>query len=229
VEKLPGVGHATREALARLNIQTIGALRALPRGSLQQMFGAHGLILFDRCRGRDTAAVTEKEVPKTISRETAFHRETDAPAEVEAMLYYLVERAARTMRSLGLACRRVEARLRYSDYRAETGGVTLLDAASDDTRLFDEALALTRRLWTRRASLRFVGVTLSRFQRASQRQSTLFDQPADARRHRLCACLDELRARFGHAAIVAGKSVELLGKLRQDSYGYVLRTPCLAK
>jgi len=41
--------------------------------------------------------------------------------------------------------------------------------------------------------------------------------------------LDAIRDRFGHAAVVVGKSIELLGHLEQNDYGFVLRTPSLTK
>ena len=41
--------------------------------------------------------------------------------------------------------------------------------------------------------------------------------------------LDAIRDRWGHAAIVTGKSIELLGDLEQNDYGFVLRTPSLTK
>jgi hypothetical protein len=53
--------------------------------------------------------------------------------------------------------------------------------------------------------------------------------PNRDRRGHLADALDELRGRFGFSAITAGRSVDLLGRLRQDSNGYVLRTPCLTK
>ena len=35
--------------------------------------------------------------------------------------------------------------------------------------------------------------------------------------------------RYGHAAVVTGESIDLLGRLRQNDYGFVLRTPSLTK
>ncbi len=41
--------------------------------------------------------------------------------------------------------------------------------------------------------------------------------------------LARFRDRWGHGAIVTGKSIELLGTLQQNDYGFVLRTPSLTK
>jgi hypothetical protein len=38
-----------------------------------------------------------------------------------------------------------------------------------------------------------------------------------------------VRDRYGHAVVVSGRSLHLLGTLPQDRYGFVLRTPSLTK
>jgi hypothetical protein len=41
--------------------------------------------------------------------------------------------------------------------------------------------------------------------------------------------MDRVRERYGHSALVDGRSLRLLGSLEQDGEGFVLRTPCLTK
>jgi hypothetical protein len=78
-----------------------------------------------------------------------------------------------------------------------------------------------------------VGVVVSSLSRKDAGQLSLFaaDRVAEReeRQERLAAAVDDVRRRFGFAAITAGRSVDLLGKLRRDANGYVLRTPCLTK
>ena len=93
VEQLAGVGHAYAEVLRSMNLRTIGDMRVLPIDVLEALFGANGRLLFERCRGRDTAPVSEREIPLTISRETSFHRDTADRVEIEGMLEYLLGRA----------------------------------------------------------------------------------------------------------------------------------------
>lgn len=241
VRQLPGVGRVRSALLNRLNIHTIGDLRAVSRRGLAALFGADGHLLYDRCRGRDTRAVTADpentvvEVPRTISRETTFHRETAAPDEIEGMLHYLTERAARTVRRLGARTRRVEVRIRYPDHKNRSGGTTLAAPTDLDSEIFETALARYRALHTRRVALRLVGVALTRMSLAGGvRQPGLFETaspggPASLRRPALYSALDRIRTRYGHGAVVAGRSLELLHSLRQDDYGYILRAPSLTK
>ena len=57
----------------------------------------------------------------------------------------------------------------------------------------------------------------------------LFTGPDRLRRRSLYGAVDRIRDRWGHAAVVMGPSVDLLGRLQQNDYGFVLRTPSLTK
>src|SRR6266545_425164 len=62
IEQLAGVGHAHARTLRSMNLHTIGDLRVLPVDVLVALFGVNGHLLYERCRGRDTAPVTEREI-----------------------------------------------------------------------------------------------------------------------------------------------------------------------
>jgi hypothetical protein len=57
----------------------------------------------------------------------------------------------------------------------------------------------------------------------------LFEHEQCLRDRRLHSAVDSIRDRWGHAAVVSGKSIELLGEMEQNDYGFVLRTPSLTK
>jgi DNA polymerase-4 len=227
-DDIPGVGPRTAALLARFNVRTVRDLRALPRDTLIRLFGRTGDALYDRARGLDTRPVSPREVPKSISRETAFHRETADPVEIRAMLSYLLERALKTARELSLAARTVSVKLAYADFQREDGRVRLPFPTDLDADALPPALALFSRLYARRVALHSVGVALSGLTLLVARQPNLFEPERD-RRARLADALDAVRGKFGFSSITAGKAIALLGKLRQDSNGYVLRTPCLTK
>ncbi len=229
IEDLPGVGHATAARLRALNVTTVGALRAFSREHLTALFGVRGEALHERAQGRDSRVVHEAEVPRSISRETSFHEATSDPVEHRAMLYYLVERAARTMRELGLAARTVAVKVRYTDDVSEEARSTFREGVATDAKLFDAACALVQRVKTRRVALHLVGVALSGFVVEGGEQ---LDWTAGARAPHardLCEGLDDVRHRYGHAAVVVGPSIGLMGKLKRDAHGFVLRTPSLTR
>jgi DNA polymerase-4 len=230
VSTLPGVGRAIGRELAKLNVQTIGDLRAFPAETLVRMFGAPGRALHERARGRDTRPVEAREIPESVSRETAFHEPVADPRDVEGMLYYLLERATRHARGLGLSARTIEVWVDFEASGRERRARTLPSPSDQDAVWFAVARRVLRGLLLeRREALRRVGVALSRFHAGALAQGDLFDAAGSVERDRLTHSLDTVRARFGHAAVVAGPSVRLLGKLSRDRNGFVLRTPSLTK
>lgn len=226
--KLPGVGPKTARILEDMNVRTVMDLRRLPRRTLHAMFGRRGEVLYERCRGRDAEVLRPAVLPKTISRETTFHKPTAEPAKIHGMLQYLLERAMRTMRGLDLLTGAVEVAIRYDDWKQRVGRRTLVEPTADDGEAFETVLDLLARLHTRRVALRHVGVVLSRFSPRGT-QATLFDPPRQQRAREIYRAIDSIRDKWGHAAIVTGKSVELLGDLEQNDYGFILRTPSLTK
>jgi len=229
IEKLLGAGPKTAEKLRDMNIHTVGGLRALPRGILRSMFGQRGEVLYERCRGRDVQAVGHgTPAPKTISRETTFHQPTCDRREIRGMLYYLLERAMRTVRLTGLLARCVELSIRYDDFKEIAARRSLSAPAADDAEVFQAVSGMLDRLYRRRVALRHVGIVLSQFSPKGA-EGNLFEPLARSRRRSLYAAVDKIRDRWGHAAVVSGKSIELLGRLQQNDYGFVLRTPSLTK
>ncbi len=229
IEQLAGVGHAHARTLRSMNLRIIGELRALPIGTLEALFGAPGRLLFERCRGRDTAPVMAREVPVSLSRETSFHEDTSDPHIVEGMLEYLVGRACRACRERGLSPRTVAVRLRWSDGEWAEQARTLAQPSAVDPVVLALARDVLSRLDTRRVTLHALGVVLSQFVSGAAEQGALFDEREAGRRAALFEALDDVRGAFGHGAVLSGRALHLKGRVRQDRYGLVLRTPSLTQ
>lgn len=229
IEQLMGVGHTHARTLRSMNLKTIGDLRALPAQVLQALFGAPGRLLYERCRGRDTAAVHSREIPQSISRETSFHRDTADPVEIEGMLDYLVGRACRTARELDLKPRTVAVRLRYADGAGADQARGLAAPSSVDPIVLEAALRLMRRLFVRRVALHNVGLTLSGFVTGAAEQASLFDGARAGKQDALLEAFDHVRDSYGHGVLVSGRALHLKDRLAQDKHGFVLRTPSLTK
>ncbi|HUU21615.1 MAG TPA: DNA polymerase IV [Phycisphaerae bacterium] len=228
IDKLLGVGRKTESRLTDMNIRTVADLRRLPREMLRGMFGARGEMLHERCRGRDPELIRPHRLPRTISRETTFHRPTRDADEIRGMLFYLLERAMRTVRAGGLRTRHVELSIRYDDFRGDSAGRSLPEPTEVDDDVFAVVAEMLCRLHRRRVALRHVGIVLSQFTRRDE-AGELFTGPDRLRRRSLYTAVDRIRDRWGHAAVVMGPSADLLGRLRQNDYGFVLRTPSLTK
>jgi DNA polymerase-4 len=229
VERVAGVGHAHAKTLRSMNVRTAGELRVLPVETLERLFGAPGRLLHERCRGRDTAVVSEREVPLSISRETSFHRDTADLREIEGMLEYLAGRACRTARELGIRPRTVAVRLRHADGESLERARSLPQPSDADPVVLALALGTLARLFTRRVALHQVGLALSNFSRAGGEQGALFEEREAGRRAALYRAFDGVRAAFGHGVLVSGRALHLKGRIPEDEHGFVLRTPSLTK
>jgi len=228
IGKLPGVGHKTARKLADMNIRTAGQLRALSRDVLGSMLGRRGQTLYERCRGRDPQVLRPVAMPSTISRETTFHKPTCDRNEIRAMLFYLLERAMRAVRQASLTVGRVELSIRHDDWKQLATRRTLPQPTSAEYEAFRVVEEMLAQMFRRRVALRHVGIVLSGFSRAAG-GAVLFEPRQEASRRRLCVALDAIRNRYGHAAVVAGESISLMGRLERNDYGFVLRTPSLTK
>ncbi len=259
IRDLPGIGPKTHRVLEQLNIHTVAELRELPAAALTALFGLNGRAIYERSRGDDFRAVEERELPKTLSRETAFHEPTDRPAEIEGVLHYLIERGARSLRERDLEAGGIGVKLNYTDGRYAKRRERLDPPTQRDSILFQSAKSLWRALHERRVALYRIGIWFDRIRfRPHYQQPGLFDASFEAREENppgtitsgqgpastsleadretpLLRSIDEIRHRYGHSALVTGKSLHLLVSsdnspgLRRDRNGFILRTPCLTK
>jgi DNA polymerase-4 len=207
VEHLPGVGYRTRRLLEHFAIRTVGDLRRASREVLFASFGRLGLVLHDRARGIDEQEVRptwiagprgelRRRAPRSIRRDSTFEPEEGARERIEAMLAYLVDRAAHKLRAHGLHVATLEVHVRYVDTRppslsrarresregpaenATRRARRTLPRPTDSTdELWRVAREALRSLPRRRALVKRVGIELSNFSSAPGWQTTLFSDP----------------------------------------------------
>jgi len=230
VGDLPGVGRATSEKLDAFNIRTVAELAGLSDSILQRLFGrVRGARLHMAAAGVDPSPVRPPTGPKSIGRETTFAHDTAEPAVIEGMLHYLTERAAGALRREGMLAARLAVKIRYANFDTHVAAAGLPAPTSHDRVLYECALALLRRQYTRRMGLRLVGVTLCALVPAHFIPADLFARDEDDRRDRMYKSIDRVRERFGFGALVTGRSIDLLGVIEHDERGFHLRTPALTR
>ncbi len=229
ISELHGVGRKRKDFFRKMNIRTIRDLRMLPRRSLKSMFGASGDYLADSCRGIEAGIPEYGGLPSSISRETTFHVDTSDRQYATAMLWYLIERASSAMRNHFLETRCIEVRIRYSDFKNVRRSCRLTEYSCRDAELFRTAERMFHALYTRRVTLRYIGITLTSFRRASHDTQLLLFEP-DPPPYRLYESVDRVREKYGYSALAGGRSIDLLKKLtRNRNRGFTLRTPSLTQ
>jgi DNA polymerase-4 len=221
-----GIGRKTTELLRQINVTRVKHLKRFPVKYLETVFGKSAYLIHERLRGR--APYVPALLPKSISRETSFARDTIDLDEVLSVLYYLTERACRTARGLGVVPRRIQAKIRYGDGESGSASEGLSGAVVLDAAVFTIAKSLLLRLY-RRCRAHLVGVALTGLVPVRDIQQVLYPDRDHDRFGTLYGTLDEIRSRFGHSSVIAGRSINLINRLERDSYGYILRTPSLTK
>jgi DNA polymerase-4 len=213
VERLWGVGPVTARRLHGVGITTVGQVAELGEEVLVSLLGrAAGRQLYALARNRDPRPVRARRRRGSIGAQRALGRSATSLDQVDASLAGLVDRVARRMRVAGRTGRTVVLRLRFDDFSRATRSHTL-PYPTASTRTILEAgrslLALATPLIARRG-ITLVGISVGNLGEGRSFQPMLpFEQDTDA----LDAALDEVRLRFGSAAVTRAV---LLGRERQS-------------
>ncbi len=203
---LPGVGPAFARTLESDGYRQVGELAAESPKRLADRYGANGFRLHQLAHGRDTRPVNPGEARKSLSSETTFEEDIRSVSRLEDILWPLCEKVAQQARAEGIGGRVVTLKLRQADFRIVTRRRTLPFPTQTARTLFAAAREMLRpeadgRPW------RLVGVGISDIVESNVASGDLFDE-GESRALSGERAVDALRARFGSAAVVAGRALK---------------------
>lgn len=203
IERLWGVGTATKAVLWRLGVETIGDLAAVGRATLVRELGSTlASHLLDLASGRDDRGVVPDGATKSISSEQTFPTDVGALEELIAALRRHADRVGSRARRAGVRARTVSLKLRFFDFRTLNRSRTLPRATDTDVEIYRVARELFRTSWDG-TPLRLVGVSLSGLEpNGLPRQLGL---GSDTRWERVDAAVDAVRRRFGEEVVVPAR------------------------
>ncbi len=202
VERLWGVGPVTADKLRARGIGTVGEVARLSEAALVSMLGrASGRHLHALAHNRDPRPVQVRRRRRSIGAQRALGRSPRSPAALDATLVALVDRVTRRMRAAGRVGRTVVLRLRFGDFSRATRSSTLPRATAQTQTVLAEAreLLATAMPMIERHGLTLVGVAVTNLDDNGAVQLMLPIDRYDG--EALDAALDEVRERFGSAAI----------------------------
>ena len=204
VELLWGVGAVTSAKLHGWGITTVAQVAELSEQSLVSLLGrATGRQLHALAHNRDPRPVAPGRRRRSIGSQRALGRARTTPAAMDAVLVGLVDRVTRRMRGAGRVGRTVVLRLRFDDFTRVTRSHTMAGAtARTDTVLHTARALLADALpLIRRRGLTMIGIAVGNLNDDTEVQLSLpFDGPPMA----LDTVLDQVRDRFGSAAVTRG-------------------------
>ena len=221
VRKIPGVGKVTEKKLNELGIKTIGDLAAREEAWLKQELGDWALNLGGKAHGLDAGAwfqgeIGDDEDAKSISHEHTFNDDTSDQEKLETMLARLSEMVCRRLRESKLHARRVQLKLRYSDFSTITRARTLGHTTQFDSEVYHVIRELFRANWKKGRTIRLLGVQTAMFDEPEP-QLTLLEEPqADDRMRKALSTADRLRDKFGESAVSLGSG--MTAKFRERTH-----------
>ncbi len=204
VRNLPGIGPKAGEALALLNISTLGELAVAPTGPLRRALGPnHADYVRRRAKGIDNSPLREKAKSKSISAETTFETDVSSRRELEKVLKRLSERIGTRLRKSRLRARGASIKLRYGDFTTITRQRTFPAPGDGDQTIYDTAHALLVTAMRQRGDpIRLIGVAVNGLGEQAAQLSLLDANPmADSD---TSEALDAIRERYGSGAISRG-------------------------
>ena len=213
VRRLWGVGQVTAGKLAARGITTVADVAALPEGALVAMLGrAAGHHLHALAHNRDPRRVEVGRRRRSVGAQRALGRAgvppgaglagpAGAAAVVDEALVGLVDRVARRLRAAGRVGRTVMLRLRFGDFDRVTRSHTLPRATAHTPTILVAARTLLAGALPaiQRRGLTLVGVAVANLDDSDVVQLRLPFGRRDG--EALDAATDEIRARFGSAAL----------------------------
>jgi len=202
VERLWGVGSVTARRLHERGIATVGEVARLAETALVALLGrAAGRHLHALAHNRDPRPVQVGRRRRSIGSQRALGRSRRSPDAVDAVVLELVDRVTRRLRGAQRVGRTVVLRLRFDDFSRATRAHTMSGATANTQTilvtvrdLLSEAMPMIER-----RGLTLVGVAIGNLDAADAVQLVLpLDRYSGGA---LDAAVDEVRTRFGSAAI----------------------------
>jgi DNA polymerase-4 len=206
IDRLFGVGPKSIPAVHAAGIFTFGDLRKAGEEALWRAFGARGKSMQTLAAGIDDRPVVADRETKSISTEQTFETDIRGAAQLRAQLTGLADRTAARLRAHDLAAGRVSVKILRADFTTQMRQ-RVLEPPTQDTAAICTMAHLLLSEWLVRdpdAAVRLLGVGAADLQRPRQSDLFLEPRPKDSR---LDAAVDDIRDRFGSAALTRASSL----------------------
>lgn len=201
VEDLLYVGHSTAERLHTLGIRTIGDLARIDEGILFSHFKKQGIFLHEAANGIDTAPVSdEPAASKSYGNSTTLPADVTNGAEAERVLLALCEKVGARIRKDRAYVSMVSVTIKDSDLKSRSRQKQLPAPDNSTEQLYAVSRKLFYELWDG-CPIRLLGVSTGHVTEDDCFQYDLFDTGRREKLSKLNAAVDEIRTKYGNAAL----------------------------
>jgi DNA polymerase IV len=195
-----GVGPASQEKLIQRGYRLIADLQRADEHALMKQFGGEGQRLWRLARGMDDRHVVPDRGAKNISAETTFENDIRDFATLERLLWKLSEKVSARLKSSDLAGSTVTLKLKTADFRQRTRSQSI----QSPTQLAAKIFAISREMLAREidgTAFRLMGTGVSALKPGSAADDS---DMLDRRSAHAERAIDDLRKKFGSAAVIRG-------------------------
>lgn len=200
VERLWGVGKKSKSALNNLGIYNIGDFLKTPRHKAYELFGEHGLHLFDLASGIDPREVSVRDEARSVSHEHTFDIDESNPETVTKVLFILSQKLSRRLRKEDLKGKTVSIKVRLENFQTFTRARTLERRTNFVDTIDRESRQLFRDFFKRGMKIRLIGVRMSQFEDPYV-TDWLFTDPVETKKENVHRAVDALKDKFGEGSI----------------------------
>jgi DNA polymerase IV len=201
VETIPGIGKKTTIELNRRGFYKIGDIAEAPLEYFTKAFGKGGMDIWYKANGEGNEYLTEDHDPKSISRENTFMEDTIDLDLIKDTMFTMTGQVCQNLRDNKMQAMCINLKLRYSDFSTLTRAKSV-PPTDDDKVVFETVWALFIKNYTRRVSVRLIGVGLTKFVKLPD-QKALFDD-TDEKRKKILEAVNTIRNKHGYNLIKLG-------------------------
>ena len=215
IHRIWGIGKVTESKFSSLGVHTVADLRRLTVDSMKKQFGINSQHFWNLSRGIDSRGVVPDRHAKSISHETTFATDIRDVETLRAWVNELSDQVARRLRRHQILGKTVNLKIRFSDFKTITRASTLSQPSNSSRELSQLAAEILVNAISPDGSprldqgLRLLGMGVSNLSRPAEKiQKLLFDQDNKDKHERFDRANDEIKDKFGVAAVQRASSIQ---------------------
>ena len=208
IQALLYIGKKTEEKLQQMGIHTIGDLASVKVQYLEERLGKNGRMLWQFANGLDDSPVALSSQPrqmKSISNSTTCARDLIRNDEIKITMYALCESIAARLHQKQLFANTVQIGIKDYQFHSYQRQIQLDRPIATCQDIFQQAFQLLQKHHISGKPIRNISIRVSNLTKAPIEQLSLFqDYQQGRKQEQIDFTIDDIRQRFGHAAIQRG-------------------------
>ncbi|MDZ7672165.1 MAG: DNA polymerase IV [Halanaerobiales bacterium] len=195
---IPGVGQKTSKRLNEIGIYKIKDLKRLKIEELKDLFGKHGLSLYDLIRGKDNRKVSTNQEIKSVSNETTFSEDITDMDLLFKYLLVLSQKVTRRIRNKNLIGNTIFIKVKDNKFDVVTRRITIKSYIDSTDDLYNYSKKLLNKINIKRP-IRLIGVGIAGLKYKQKEQLSLFE--SNKSKDEFNNAIDVIKDKFGNKSI----------------------------